>query len=636
MTGMRVLLHNETDQPLALVSSEMVNGEWTAAPPPRIEPWSVAVMGSDSSGVFAAARGTEGRATYQVGDNAAHTVYLHWDAPFAGSKSFHTNTDDEHYAFWSQAPNGSTVHFTVRPAGETLTDFLPSRDGFIFTNQWDDTPYSLPPLRGSFVDAKFGNADNGLCGGMTYAALDYFLAGMEIPQDMAAPQGEGVPLFNYLVERLFASFDLDTVSLIMKLANPIYPDSDENALSTLGLANGRAAVMAHQEWPITRADIDAGRPSPMVVITVKTLNPGELGKCHQVLAYGYAVHGHQVTLRVYDPNSPLDDTIALSFDDGDVSNRIVVTHNVDVKGLPVYCFARMNYLAAQPTVVTRPRLTGAEIANRGIFVVAGEPNVLGSTEIESGRRTFDVWPDCGEHEFDYHVYEDVQLLIVTAQPHGYRDPKVTWTINGLGIDPGDTGEVLLSVVPDAGWSPKSIALQVSLLDNELRVSNRPADGNFALKIRVRCREGEEPTDRGRSRTVPTSFVGRRLEVDGLDNAMGQCMTNYLNARRAGPPDVSAAAVLAAAQLRRPADPLWDPDPQFAIATTAAALSDPDRLTMKALLDHIAAPEAPQAGPGSGSGIDTHGIDVHGIDTHGIEVHGIDIDLSGFGLPGGPG
>ncbi len=183
---------------------------------------------------------------------------------------------------------------------------------------------------------KFGNADNGLCGGMTYAALDYFLAGMEIPQDEMAPPHEGVPLFDFLVDRLFDSFGLDTVTLILKLINPAYPDSDENMLSSLGLANGRAAVMAHQEWPIIRGDIDSGKPSPMVIITVKSLNPGELGECHQILAYGYSVHGHHVTIRAYDPNSPSSDEVFLSFNDGDVSNRIMVAHRSAVRsGSPI-------------------------------------------------------------------------------------------------------------------------------------------------------------------------------------------------------------------------------------------------------------------------------------------------------------
>ncbi len=145
VTRVRVVLHNETNKALALVSSEVPNGDWTVAPQGRVEPWSGAVMGSESGGLNP---DTEGRATYQIGDIYTETVYVHWNDPVIGSNSFHTNTDDGHYAFWS-ASSGRypEVHFTVREAGKVMTDFLPSRDGFKFSNSgWGDTPYSLPPF----------------------------------------------------------------------------------------------------------------------------------------------------------------------------------------------------------------------------------------------------------------------------------------------------------------------------------------------------------------------------------------------------------------------------------------------------------------------------------------------------------
>ena len=79
--------------------------------------------------------------------------------------------------------------------------FLPSRDGFAFTNAWPPGPaVTVPtPLRGIGI----GNAAAGLCGGMVFAALDYWHARVRPP---AARPEPGSPLYNYIVRRLIASW----------------------------------------------------------------------------------------------------------------------------------------------------------------------------------------------------------------------------------------------------------------------------------------------------------------------------------------------------------------------------------------------------------------------------------------------
>jgi hypothetical protein len=306
----RVFIHNETPQRLTKVSDDVEHGEWGARQPPQeIEPFATVTAGSSSAGFLT---GTEARVTYVIGDNPSQTWSMHWDNPFVGSNAYHNDTDPTHDVFWTAlAGNQATAHFSLRPSRRVATDFLPSNDGFKFPNTWPNMPYSLPPLGGSVLDVKFGNARNGLCGGMVFAALDYFNAGWGIPAQTTPPPGEGDPLFLYLVDRLFATFTGNSVSLMYALMEPAYPDGDEGVLSVIGLASGRAAVMAHEEFPIIRADLDAGKPSPIFLLTVKSLNPFDLGKCHQVLAYAYECRGHEVTLWVYDPNQPRRDDITL-------------------------------------------------------------------------------------------------------------------------------------------------------------------------------------------------------------------------------------------------------------------------------------------------------------------------------------
>src|SRR5262249_10253398 len=284
------------------------------------------------------------------------------------------------------------------------------------------------------------NARNGLCGGMAFAARDYFEEGRSIPATKVAPPGEQDPLFLYLVQRLFDTFDPLSVSLMIKLMNPAYPDTDENVLRALVLASGRAGVMSNEEWPLIRADIDAGHPSPMVLITVKSLAFWDVGQCHQVLAYAYEVHGDDVTLRVYDPNQPLSNDVTMKFNTHTVAERIVVHHNVDIKEdghvLPIYCFARMNYSHRTPTVATPPRPKHPPVeVPRQVYVEFVDGELLEQTAVEHGRKKFVVLM-CGGQEIDFTRVIQKQRMTVRAVAISYLDPVVSWRLNSVAVPPG--------------------------------------------------------------------------------------------------------------------------------------------------------------------------------------------------------
>jgi hypothetical protein len=245
----RAFLHNETTAPLTLTRADLDEGAWgddgRQRPPATISAGATAMMRSESSGFPPG--GTEAHVNYRIGSDSTENVALHWNNPILGHNSYHQSTDPDHFVFRVGGPGkDAVVHFFLRPGGPRSTGFLPDRDGFKFANHWPDTPYSLPPLRGSVLDLKYGNAANGLCGGMVFAARDYFDQGSSIPSTTTAPFGEQDPLFLYLVDRQFATFSVDTVSLMLKLMNPLYPDTDENVLAPLGLASGRSSVMAYE------------------------------------------------------------------------------------------------------------------------------------------------------------------------------------------------------------------------------------------------------------------------------------------------------------------------------------------------------------------------------------------------------
>src|SRR5262249_61522576 len=79
--------------------------------------------------------------------------------------------------------------------------FLPSSDGFAFTNAWPSEP--AVTLSTPFGQINIGNAAAGLCGGMVFAALDYWNAGIAAP---AARPGPAQPLYHFLVRRLVDSW----------------------------------------------------------------------------------------------------------------------------------------------------------------------------------------------------------------------------------------------------------------------------------------------------------------------------------------------------------------------------------------------------------------------------------------------
>ena len=82
----------------------------------------------------------------------------------------------------------------------TQTAFIPQQNGFAFVNYFQiQLPGSVTlPLIGTI---QLNNVVFGLCGGMSYAALDYFYAKAP-PPHYNTPQEIAPALYNYLVSRV--------------------------------------------------------------------------------------------------------------------------------------------------------------------------------------------------------------------------------------------------------------------------------------------------------------------------------------------------------------------------------------------------------------------------------------------------
>jgi hypothetical protein len=180
------------------------------------------------------------------------------------------------------------------------TGFDPRAHGFHFANDFVDKLVTIP---------GYGEVEtDGRSGGMAYAALDYWFAGLPIPShrpddfpDRAVPE-DGTRLADYIYKRLFDSFATWSARqfLTWTLAE------DHPTWSYPGVARWTA-----EELPRLRRSIDAGRPVVLGLVAARSLE--EIARNRQVVAYGYdeepagplAAPGQAaIRLFVYDSHHP--------------------------------------------------------------------------------------------------------------------------------------------------------------------------------------------------------------------------------------------------------------------------------------------------------------------------------------------
>jgi murein DD-endopeptidase MepM/ murein hydrolase activator NlpD/uncharacterized protein YgiM (DUF1202 family) len=173
------------------------------------------------------------------------------------------------------------------------TGFLPAKKGFRFPNSFVihfPVNYQIPfvgPL--SLQDIFYG-----LCGGMSFAALDYFHAGAIVPSwnevDQIDPK-----LFSYLCER-----QLDSLSVPVVLQVIQWMLLEDRAI---------ASRMTRVEIPKLRRMLDHGEPAVLALIRVQ--GAGNPTNNHQVVAVGYeaASDAKGIKIFLYDPNHPSEDPV---------------------------------------------------------------------------------------------------------------------------------------------------------------------------------------------------------------------------------------------------------------------------------------------------------------------------------------
>jgi hypothetical protein len=180
-----------------------------------------------------------------------------------------------------------------------VSGFLPSVHGLHFANRYP----SGPTIRLGLIDPRWvgvGDAEAGLCGGMSWYVRERFEGGRPIPTDTTAPDN-GSPLFRAIVRRQILSLDWLRGPLRFWLAAGV--SSSRLRTRTLDV-----------EWPRIRAAIDGGRLPMLGLVRHHGWNPFHLTKDHQVLAFAYESAGPTGphTLRLYDPNWPNRDDVSIT------------------------------------------------------------------------------------------------------------------------------------------------------------------------------------------------------------------------------------------------------------------------------------------------------------------------------------
>jgi len=171
--------------------------------------------------------------------------------------------------------------------------FDPATHGFAFPNAFVDTFATLPGGR------KIQTA--GRCGGMAYAALDYWHAHAPVPRwtsSLWAPSQvppDGHWLADTIRKRLYDSFL--TVSATHFVTWTLAPDDGA------GVVRGVTRWTTEDQFPKVAAAIDGGTPVPLGLVVARRLD--RIGDNHQVVAYGYERGADgTLTVLVYDNNSP--------------------------------------------------------------------------------------------------------------------------------------------------------------------------------------------------------------------------------------------------------------------------------------------------------------------------------------------
>jgi len=248
------------------------------------------------------------------------------------------------------APGGAPE---APPERRSVKDFKPSVHGFHFRNNFSGSP--LPSGLGFLSSLVNTPSQFGLCGGMSAAAADFFLAGRE-PPDLVTPPKQGEPLYEYLWTR-----QADSLGANFSMV-PVYSKwmgkREEGPFGTQHLT----AV----SLPILKDRLANGRPLVLGLVLTSSARGEKIWDNHQVLALGATTNGPTTIIRLYDSNHPFNDDVKLTV-------KTVYSGSLPLGGplgIAIPILAAKTTFSAKPTAA---RPNGVTMNVRGFFEMPYEP-----------------------------------------------------------------------------------------------------------------------------------------------------------------------------------------------------------------------------------------------------------------------
>jgi hypothetical protein len=324
----------ELDAPLRLAGRRLRRGRWRGREPiASVAPRRSTRVRLEGAGLLG---DIDVAMTYEAGSTIVGVRAVN---PAMGPSRYEVSCSDPSISVVasSSGDDDATVVVRVGQARRRVVEgFTPGVNGFRFPNRFPKG--SLVELDVVLGSIRLGEASNGLCGGMVFAAADLFAAGRRPPQDTTPPPKDSV-WFDFLARRLLDSLVPPGVLRYVTLMQPGHPVGDRSALAAVGTVESLASVTARSQWPRIMATIDRGELCPLGLVRVRSSRLGDLRHHHQVLAWGYEVRGTVVTLLLYDPNAPGRDTCTITFDAACTDRALAISHSLPSKRPVVALFA---------------------------------------------------------------------------------------------------------------------------------------------------------------------------------------------------------------------------------------------------------------------------------------------------------
>ncbi|WP_456785912.1 MIR domain-containing protein [Cellulomonas sp. P5_C5] len=337
--------------------------------------------------------------------------------------------------------------------GRTVA-FDPATHGFAFPNAFVNEVLTLPN------GARITTA--GRCGGMAYAALDYFLAGQPVPvwrSDLWTPSR--VPPDSHWLAQLFTQRLRDSffTGSAAKFVTWSMHSDDET-----WVFKGVTRWTKEEEVPRLIASIDAGRPVVLGLVVARNL--ASIGDNHQVIAYGYEQDRStgRTTVLIYDSNTPRKPVTLTS--DADQPDW-TASNGHSWRG-----FFLQDYTPRRPRVLTRKAPDGKDPVSTGDTVKLSH-----------------VWTGLTLHSHDLPYTHPGTDGLQQVTCFGGSDDNDRWLLVGTagtpaGTDLRDGSVVRLRHVSTGRWLRSSAGVQSPLSKQQQVSASDTADAGADWRVEV--------------------------------------------------------------------------------------------------------------------------------------------------------